>query len=163
MKQLAVVLVWFAISPSLGCNKDHETSIDEPQESTASSKGTRKKARRSPSKVSQCNKLIKEVNSVQEGITKYSGGSVQQLRALAALLDMAAVRVGAVEIEHAELTKLRDDYVTMVKDLSKASVALAKSIDEVDRSAMTRHQAEMSEAGNREAQIVDALNKLCSG
>jgi hypothetical protein len=115
------------------------------------------------SKIAQCNRLVQVINSEQGPLKSASGSDPDSLRKLADTLDHVATRVAAVEMRDAKLTGFRDDYAEMARDLAGASRETAAALDTNDPKRAANAARNMSSYGPRESELVDNINKYCSG
>ena len=114
-------------------------------------------------KISQCNRLIEVINKEQGPLKSASGSDPEALKKLAETLDNVSSKVKAVELKDEQLVKFRDDYATMAGDLAKASRDTAGALESNDPKKAADAAKNMSSFGPRESQLVDSINKYCSG
>lgn len=114
-------------------------------------------------KISQCNRLIEVINKEQGPLKSASGSDPDALKKLAETLDGVATKVKAVELKDESLVKFRDDYASMATDLGKASRDTATALESNDPKQAAEAAKSMSSFGPRESQLVDSINKYCSG
>ena len=80
-------------------------------------------------KISKCNRLIEVINREQGPLKNTSGSDLAALRKLGDTLDGVAERVTAVRDLDDELSRRRDEYASMAKDLAKASRDTAAALE----------------------------------
>lgn len=114
-------------------------------------------------KISQCNRLIEVINKEQGPLKEASGSDPAALKKLADTLDDVAKKVEAVELKDEKLVGFRDEYAKMAKDLSKASRDTATALEGKDPTKAAEAAKNMSSFGSRESDLVDNINKYCSG
>lgn len=114
-------------------------------------------------KISQCNRLIEVINKEQGPLKDASGSDPAALKKLAETLENVATKVEAVELKDEKLVSFRDDYAKMARDLAKASNETAEALDGKDPTKAQEAAKTMSSFGSRESDLVDNINKYCSG
>ncbi|MCA9625423.1 MAG: hypothetical protein KC731_40655 [Myxococcales bacterium] len=114
-------------------------------------------------KISQCNRLIEEINKEQGPLKEASGSDPAALNKLADTLDGVATKVEAVELKDEKLVGFRNDYAKMAKDLASASRDTATALESNDPTKAAEAAKTMSSFGSRESDLVDNINKYCSG
>ena len=141
---------------TIGCDKDAASTAAPTAAATQS-------APRATTKIRQCNNLIETINETQERLKKNTGSDPAALKQLATTLDASAKTVQAVELTDAKLVKFRDEYSKMAKDLGKAARAAASALEASDAEKAQEAAKTMSGFGKRESDLVDDVNKYCSG
>ena len=114
-------------------------------------------------KIGQCNRLIEVINKEQGPLKYASGSDPAALKKLAETLDNVGKKVEAVELKDETLIKHRDDYAQMARDLAKASTETAAALESNDPAKAQEAAKKMSGFGSRESDLVDSINKYCSG
>jgi hypothetical protein len=114
-------------------------------------------------RVSQCNELIEVINREQAPLRQALGSDAEALQKLADTLEAVAVQVDAVAIDDATLVAFRDDYAKMARDLALDSRKTSAAIASNDLVAAADAAKSMSSFTERESDLVDAINRYCSG
>ena len=114
-------------------------------------------------RIPQCNRLIKVINEEQGAIKAASGDDAAALNTFADTLESVANKVSGVELEDEQLSAFRDAYAAMAKDLAKASRDTASALEKGEHKEAADGAKEMSGFGERESELVDSINKYCSG
>lgn len=114
-------------------------------------------------KIPQCNRLIQVINSEQEKVRDRPATDPAALRKLAESLSSISKKVAAVELEDAELLRMRDEYATMTDELAKAAGDTAKALEANDYELADKSNEQLETVGKREGPLVAELNKYCSG
>lgn len=114
-------------------------------------------------KIAQCNRLIEVINKEQGPLKKATGNDPAALKKLADTLDNVAKKVEAVELKDEKLLSFRNEYSQMAKDLGKASRDTATAVESNDPKKAQDAAKNMSSFGDRESDLVDNINKYCSG
>jgi regulator of extracellular matrix RemA (YlzA/DUF370 family) len=117
------------------------------------------------SKINQCNRLIEVINKEQDPIKnmKTSGNDAGSFKKLADVLDGVAGKVKGVELKDEKLVKFRDDYAKMAEELAGSSREAAEALGGTDMKKTTEAIKKMQSVGPRESELVDNINKYCSG
>jgi hypothetical protein len=114
-------------------------------------------------RVSQCNQLIEVINREQAPLLQAAGSDAEALQKMADTLEAVAVQVDAVAIDDATLVAFRDDYVKMARDLALDSRKTSAALASKDVVAAADAAKSMSSFTERESDLVDAINRYCSG
>jgi len=114
-------------------------------------------------KIAQCNRLIEVINREQGPLKEASGSDPAALRDLASVLRGVAQKVTAVDLEDPQLASFRDHYAEMAFDLAQASDDTATALEGNDPSKAIAAAKAMSSFGSRESDLVDEINRYCSG
>jgi hypothetical protein len=114
-------------------------------------------------KISQCNRLIKVINEEQKPLREMQGTDPAALEKLSDTLDSVAKKVTAVELKDDKLVKFRDDYAKMATDLAKTAKDTAAALKSADPAKATEAAKSMQSFTQRESDLVDGINKYCSG
>jgi hypothetical protein len=115
------------------------------------------------SKISQCNRLIKVINDEQGPLKNATGSDPAALKKLAETLDGVSKKVGTVELADEKLVGFRDEYKKMAEDLAKVSRDTAGALESNDPGKAAEAAKQMSSFGPRETELVNNINKYCSG
>jgi hypothetical protein len=113
-------------------------------------------------KMDECNALIGAINDAQGALKDVKGNEPTGLQRLATTLDGVAEGIEAVELSDTELVELRDGYVAMARDLSKASRGTADALRANDDQKAKEGAKVMATSGQRERRIVDDINTYCT-
>jgi predicted transcriptional regulator len=103
------------------------------------------------------------INKEQGPLKTTQGSDPDALNKLAETLDGVASKVESVELKDDKLIGFRNDYASMAKDLAKSSRETAKALQSNDPKQAAEAAKTMSSFGPRESQLVDSINKYCSG
>lgn len=160
-----------------GCSQGSEVKLDPAEErvpvvaptasatATATATPSAKKPPPAEGRVAQCNRLIEVINEEQEPIKqmKSAGHDAKAFKKLGDVLDGVAKRVGEVPISDTKLKGLQAEYVTMARGLADASREAAVALGGTDMKVTTEAIKKMQTFSPRESEIVDDMNKYCSG
>lgn len=123
------------------------------------------------SKVAQCNKLTKEINT-QGGIFKAeqsklrisaqdTKGSAKDLDRIAAVFKKAGKKVAAVKVEDGKLKKFRDQWVSMVTRIADQFLIAKKALLAKDVPGALKAQKAVIKVGAEESKVVSSINTYC--
>ena len=114
-------------------------------------------------KINQCNRLIEVINKEQAPLKNLKGNDPEELKKLAETLDGVAGKVKSVELEDEKLVGFRDDYAKMAEDLAATSRETAEALASNDPKKAGEAAKKMNGFTPRETELVDNINKYCSG
>lgn len=114
-------------------------------------------------KIPQCNRLIEVINKEQAPLKNLKGNDPDELKKLAETLDGVAGKVKAVELKDEKLIGFRDEYGKMAEDLAATSRETAEALTSNDPKKATEAAKKMNSFTPRETELVDNINKYCSG
>jgi len=117
-------------------------------------------------KVTECNSLIKVINTGVQSLEKGSKAAddpsgVVELKAMADAMDKVAGDAAKVELTVPELKKFADDYQKMAKEVAAAAREMATAADEKAPAKVSSAQERMEKAVKEEDPLVDGINKFC--
>jgi len=119
-------------------------------------------------KKNECGTLVSVINA---GLEQLENGQQQrkndptgtvELRAMAAVMDQAAVSTAKLSLATPELKSLANRYEAMSKDIAKNARELADAAEKKDLDKLGKAQNALNDALKLEDPIVDDLNKFCS-
>ncbi len=111
------------------------------------------------SKVSQCNKIVTVANKTK---TLVAPKDIAGFVPLAENIDQIRTEVQAISIQESKLKELQVQLLSMYGDVSQALKAQAKATESKDKPALDKAKQELETAAEKENDIVDRLNALCS-
>lgn len=119
-------------------------------------------------KSAECGGLVRVVNAGVETAGRQPKAAddpsgVVGLRALADAMDRAVADASKVAVTTPALRAWAAEYQTMARDVARYARDAAAAVDARDVGGMNAAWAAMTQAYDREAPLVDALNKLCQG
>ncbi|MBI4703559.1 MAG: hypothetical protein HY744_20805 [Deltaproteobacteria bacterium] len=118
-------------------------------------------------KIEECNALVAVINAGVDRMQKSSalaadgGAAVDELKAVAEVMDGAAAEASKVKLSVPELRKIAGDYQAMAKQVAAGARELAEAVEKVDPDKMKAAQEKVDKAVKLEDPLVDELNKFC--
>jgi lipopolysaccharide export system protein LptC len=117
-------------------------------------------------KITECNAVVQVINAGVVSLEKApkneaDPSGVSDLKAMADAMDKVAADAAAVQLTLPKLTRLRDDYHKMAKDIAKAERDLASAAQDRDAARRKDAEATLDAAVKQEDPLVDQINQFC--
>lgn len=114
-------------------------------------------------RVHECTELVERINSADAAVSKggATGDRSRQMAGLAQTIARERSTIVSLALDDTELQRLRNEYVTMLEAIERASKALADSPHRGDATAQHSAIGEIEAASAKEAAVVNQVNAYC--